>query len=60
MNVDFLKSLAGDGYRPNGVINISDIDCGYNVGDKVEAVEQVPKTLSQNIRYPFQDEVRIG
>ena len=56
MNVDVFKSLSGAGY--NLLINLSDIDCGYKVGDRVDTAQQVPKTLSQNLRYPFSDEVK--
>ena len=56
MNVDVFKSLSGAGY--NLLINLSDIECGYNVGDRVDTVQQVPKTLSHNLRYPFSDEVK--
>ena len=56
MDVGVYKSLSESSH--NHLINLSDIDCGYNVGDKVDTVQQVPKDVSQNLRYPFSDEVK--
>ena len=42
------------------IINISDIDCGYSIGDSVDDPQRVPETLSNNLKYPFPDQVKVS
>ena len=47
-------------WSSDSVINISDVDCGYNVGDPVDDPKQIPETLSHMVDYPFSEEVTVN
>ena len=43
------------------IIDTSDIiDCGYNTRDLVDDPQRVPETLSNNLEYPFPDQVTLS